>query len=78
MVVDEGGDDGDGDDVAPLVNILADLLVLHTDNILTVDLEKVVVDEEPVPGGWGVHGDAVNFTLAELEADVPGGILMEG
>lgn len=41
--VDSGGDDGDRDDVPALVNDVANLLVLDAHNILTVDLQQVVV-----------------------------------
>ena len=38
-------------------------------------LEEVVVEEEPVPGGRGLHGDRVDAPLLELESDVARRIL---
>ena len=39
MVEDEGGHDGDGEDVPALVDDGLGLLVLQTDHVLTVNLQ---------------------------------------
>ena len=74
-VEDVGGDDGDGDDTPPLLDEAANLLVLDPHHVLAVDLQQLVVDEQPVPSGGGVHGDGGDPSVLELETDVTGGVL---
>ena len=54
VTVDYGGDDGDGDDVAALIDNVPNLFVFDADYVLAVDLEQVVVDQQPVTGCRGV------------------------
>ncbi len=40
VCVDEGRNDGDGDDLSPLLDELGDLLVLDAHHVLTVHLQR--------------------------------------
>ena len=73
--VDGGGDDGDGDHVSARLDDAPDLLVADADHVLAVHLQQVVVDQQPVPGGRGVHGYGHDLALLKLEPDVASGIL---
>ena len=44
MTVDVAGDDGDGDDVPALVDDATNLLVFDTNNILSVNLQQIVIN----------------------------------
>ena len=46
MVVDEGGYDGDGNDVASLLNQLANLLILDPNHVLSVHLVSIVMQKK--------------------------------
>ena len=73
--VDGGGDDGDGDHVPARLDDAPDLLVANADHVLAVHLQQVVVDQQPVPGGRGVHGYGHDLALLKLKPDVASGIL---
>ena len=75
VTVDHSGDDGDGDDVAALLDDAPDLLVLDADHVLAVDLQQVVIDQQSVAGRRGVHSDRCDLPVLELESNVPGGVL---
>ena len=75
VTVDYGGDDGDGDDVAALIDNAPNLFIFDTDYVLTVDLQQIVVDQQPVAGGRGIHGNGGDPPVLELESNVTGGIL---
>ena len=75
VAVDHGGYDGDGYHVAALQDDVPDLLILDAHDVLAVHLQQVVVDQQPVPGGRGVHGYGHDLALLKLEPDVASGIL---
>ena len=43
VAVDHGGDDGDGDDLAALLDDGPDLFVFNAHHVLTIDLQQVVI-----------------------------------
>ena len=45
---------------------------------LTTHLQKVVVDQQAVPGGGGVDGDGSDLALLELESQVSRRIFVKG
>ena len=47
-IVDIGGDDGDGDDVATLLDHQPNVLVLHPHHVLPVDLQQVVGGQQTI------------------------------
>ena len=47
-IVDVGGDDGDGDDVAALLDDQPNILVLHPHHVLPVDLQQVVGGQQTI------------------------------
>ena len=46
VTVDHSGDDGDGDDLASLLDDGPDLFVFNAHHVLTIDLQQVVIDLE--------------------------------
>ena len=51
VTVDVAGDDGDGDDVSALVNDATNLLVFDPHNILSINLQQIVVNQQTISSG---------------------------
>ena len=70
VAVDVAGDDGDSDNVPALVNDASNLLVFDTNNILSVDLQQIVVNQQSISGCRGVNGNGSNFSFFKLKSNV--------
>ena len=75
VVVDVGGDDGHGDHLAPGLNDAPDVLVSDANHILSVDLQQVVINQEPISGRRGVNGQGYYSAFFKLESNMSSGIL---
>ena len=71
MIVNIRGNDGNSDDVAALIDDVPDVLILHTDNILTIDLKEIMVHQETIPCSRGVNSNGGDFALLKLKPNMP-------
>ena len=75
VVVDVGGDDGHSDHLAPGLNDAPDVLVSDPNHILAIDLQQVVINQEPISGRRGVNCQGYYSAFFELESNMSSGIL---
>ena len=54
-VVDVTGDDGDSDNVSTVVNNVSNLFVFYSHNILSIDLQQVVVNKQTISCCRGIN-----------------------
>jgi len=77
VLVEKVWNHSDGNYLSAFVDNLADVVVLDADHVLAVDLQKVVIDEEPVSGGGRADGDGRDAAVLELEAQVATRVLVQ-
>ena len=77
VVVDVGGDDGHSDHLAPGLDDAPDVLVSDPNHILAIDLQQVVINQEPISGRRGVNCQGYYSAFFKLESNMPSGILKE-
>ena len=75
MIVDVGGNDGYRYHIASFINNVADVFIFDTDNILTIHLQQVVIDQEAISCGWWVNRDGRDFSIFELKPNMTWRIL---
>jgi len=77
VAVDVAGDDGDRDNVPALVNDASNLLVFDTNNILSVNLQQIVVNQQSISSSRGVNGNGSNFSFFKLKSNVTSRALVQ-
>jgi len=77
VLVDVVWDDGQSDRLAGVVENFADFLILYTNHVLPINLQKVVINQKAIPAGWSVDGDGSDFAIFVFEAQMVAGILGE-
>ena len=75
VTVDHSGDDGDGDDLATLLDDGPDFFIFNPHDVLPIDLQEVVIDEETISGSRGIHSYGSDLSFLELESNVSSRIL---
>ena len=75
VTVDHGGDDGDGDDLAALLDDAADFFVFNPHYVLSVDLKEVVINQQTIAGSGGIHSYGGDLSFLELESNVASRVL---
>ena len=75
VTVDHGGDDGDGDDLAALLDDGPDFFIFDPHDVLPIHLQEVVVDEETIAGCGRIHGYGSDLSFLELESNVSSRVL---
>ena len=75
VTVDHSGDDGDGDDLATLLDDGPDFFIFNPHDVLPIDLQEVVIDEKTVSGSRGIHSYGSDLSFLELESNMSSRVL---
>lgn len=78
MFVDEGGNNGNSNDVASISDDLCDFLVFESHYVLPIDLQQLVLRQKSVAGRRRVHDQLDDFPVFKGEPDFALAILMQG